>query len=52
MHIPYALFCSVKSYRNKGWVRLVPAAAVKLASLVAVTIIGLRASVARSESLW
>ncbi len=52
VHIPYALFWSVKSFRNKGWVRLVPAAAVKLASQVAVTIAGLKAFVACLESLW
>ena len=52
VHIPYALFRSLKSFGNKGWARLVPAAAVKLASQVAVTIIGLKASVARSESPW
>jgi hypothetical protein len=52
VHIPYALFFSLKRWGNKWWVRLVPAAAVKLASQVAITITGLKASVARLESLW
>ncbi len=51
VHIPYVLFFSLKRWRNKGWVRLVPAAAVKLASQVAVTITGLKASVASLDSL-
>jgi hypothetical protein len=40
------LFGSVKSSRNKGWVSLVPAAAVTPAAQVVVAIIGPKALVA------
>ncbi|KYK25543.1 hypothetical protein AYK26_05920 [Euryarchaeota archaeon SM23-78] len=40
------LLLSVKSLANKGWVRLVPAAAVTPAPQVAIAIIGPKASVA------
>ncbi len=46
------LFVSLKRSRNKGWVRLVPAAAVIPAALVVIVIIGPKASVAGSVNLW
>ena len=41
---------SVKSSENKGWVRLVPASAVKPAALVVLAFIGLKAYVVGSAS--
>ena len=46
------LFSSVNSWESKGWVRLVPAAAVIPAALVVIVIIGPKASVAGSVNLW
>ncbi len=45
-HVIHGLLLNVRSSANKGWVRLVPAAAVTPAPRVAVTIIGPKAFVA------
>ena len=46
------LFFSPKNWRNKWWVRQVPAAAVIPAPLMVITIIGSKASVAGLISFW
>ncbi len=45
-HVLHELLLNVRSSANKGWVRLVPAAAVTPAPRVAITIIGPKAFVA------
>ncbi len=45
-HVMHGLLSNVRSLANKGWVRLVPAAAVTPAPRAAVTIIGPKAFVA------
>ncbi len=47
----HSLFSCLKNKESKGWVRLVPAAAVIPAALVVIFIIGPKASVASSKSL-
>ncbi len=46
------LFACLKSLRSKGWVRLVPAAAVIPAAQVVIAIIGPKASVAGLVNPW
>ena len=48
----YGLFGSVNGFWNKGWARLVPAAAVTPAALVVSALIGSKAPVAGLESPW
>ena len=48
--VKQVLLRHVKSSENKGWARLVPASAVKLATQVVVTFIWLKASVVRPVS--